>query len=113
MRLAFALALCVACHRSGGDPNADKPSSCVISHDAGVTQCFEDIGTTAKKEGEKVCASMHGDHAFRVAQACPTEGVVGSCVKRGGSDFERIERCYRDEAAFEARCVKSSGVFRK
>jgi hypothetical protein len=110
MRLAFALALC-ACHRSHGDPNADKASSCVIEHDGVVTQCFDDIGKTAKKDGQKICDNMHGEHTFRVAQACPSDGVVGSCTKRPGSDLERIERCYRDSSACEARCTKSNGVF--
>ncbi len=110
---AFALVFCAACHHSSGDPNADKPSSCVIAHDGGVTQCFEDIGPKAKKEGEKICAAMHGDHTFRVGQACPTEAIVGSCVTAQATDYERIERCYRDPAACEARCVKSAGVFRK
>jgi hypothetical protein len=113
MKLAFAFVACVACHHSSGDPNADKPSSCVIEHDGGVTQCFEDIGSTAKKDGQKICAEMRGSHAFRVAEACPTVGVVGSCTKRAGTDLERIERCYRDEGACEARCVKSAGSFRK
>jgi hypothetical protein len=112
-RVMIALAMCIGCHHSSGDPNADKPSSCVIEHDGGVTQCFEDVGATAKKVGQKICDEMHGAHTFRVAQACPSDGVVGSCTKRSGTDLERTERCYRDEAACEARCVKSAGAFKK
>ncbi len=113
MKRAVALLLCVACHRSSGDPTADKPSSCIIEHDGGVTQCFEDIGATAKKDGKRVCDAMRGEHTFRVAQPCPTEGVVGSCTKRPNSELERAEHCYRDVAACEARCVKSGGNFKK
>jgi hypothetical protein len=116
VKRAIALLVCVACHAchgGGGDPNADKPSSCIIEHDGGVTQCFEDIGQTAKKDGAKICEAMHGTHTFRVAEACPTVGLVGSCTKRSNTDLERIERCYREETACEARCVKSGGTFRK
>ncbi len=103
----------IACHRSSGDPNANKPSSCVIEHDAGVTQCFEDIGASAKKVGEKICGEMHGAHTFVVGSPCPTTNVVGSCRKRGGTDLERVERCYHDAPACETRCAKSGGVFEK
>ena len=113
MKALVVLLACVACHRSSGDPNADKPSSCVIEHDGGVTQCFEDIGATAKNEGAKYCDGMHGTHTFHVGQACPKEGVIGSCTKRQGTDLERVERCYHDEAACQARCAKSAGIFAK
>ncbi|HEY2368028.1 MAG TPA: hypothetical protein VGH87_16635 [Polyangiaceae bacterium] len=113
MRQLVLLFLCGACHRSNGDPNIEKPSSCVIEHDGGVTQCFEEIGASAKKGGSKNCDEMHGQHTFHVAEACPKDGVVGSCTKKQGTDFERVERCYRDEPACEARCVKSAGIFTK
>jgi hypothetical protein len=101
------------CHRSSGDPNADRPSSCLIEHDGGVTQCFDDIGPSAKSEGAKACEGMHGDHTFRVATPCPTEGVLASCSKGAGTDLERVERCYRDAPACEARCAKGTGVLSK
>jgi len=110
-RATFAAFVLVACHHSSRDPNADKPSSCVIEHDGGVTQCFEDIGATAKADGEKICDAMRGDHTFRVAAPCPTEAVVGSCRKRPGTDLERVERCYHDVDACRTRCAKSEGVF--
>ncbi len=113
MRWALAVVMCVACHRSNGDPSVDKPSSCVIEHDAGITQCFDEIGATAKKTGSKYCDEMHGQHAFRVGEGCPKDGVVGSCTKRQGTDLERVERCYHDAAACEARCAKSAGIFAK
>jgi len=112
MRWALLLLL-VGCHRSNGDPNLEKPSSCVIEHDGGVTQCFEDIGSTAKKGGSKYCDGMFGKHTFHVGEACPKDGVVGSCTKKQGTDLERVERCYRDAPACEARCLKSSGIFNK
>jgi hypothetical protein len=56
---------------------------------------------------------MHGTHTFHVGRACPTDGVVGSCTKRQGTELERVERCYRDEASCEARCLKSAGIFSK
>jgi hypothetical protein len=109
---AALLVLLAACHRGGGDPRADRPSSCVIEHDGGVTQCFEDVGDTAKANGAKYCAEMHGHHRFRVGKPCPKAGILGSCTKRAGTDLERVERCYRDEPACRARCEKSEGVFR-
>jgi len=109
----WLLLLCAGCHRSSGDPSLEKPSSCVIEHDGGVTQCFEEIGASAKKGGSKNCDEMHGKHTFHVGEGCPKEGVVGSCTKKQGTDFERVERCYRDEPACEARCLKSSGIFTK
>ena len=111
--VALLVVVCAACHHSSGDANADKPSSCVIEHDGGVTQCFEDIGATAKKEGAKYCDGMRGAHTFRVGEACPRDGVVASCTKRPGTDLERVERCYHDETACQARCLKSSGTFQK
>jgi hypothetical protein len=113
MRWALVLFASVACHRSNGDPTIEKPSSCVIEHDGGVTQCFEEVGATAKKVGSKNCDEMYGKHTFHVGEACPKEGVVGSCTKRQGTDLERVERCYRDEPACEARCLKSAGAFSK
>ena len=107
------LLLCAACHRSSGDPNLEKPSSCVIEHDGGVTQCFEDIGADAKKSGAKYCDGMFGKHTFHVGEACPKDGVVGSCTKRQGTALERIERCYHDEPGCQARCTKTSGIFNK
>lgn len=112
-RVALALALCAACHRGSDNPKADLPSSCVIEHDGGVTQCFEDVGATARTYGSKYCDEMHGEHTFYAARACPREGVLGSCVKRGGTGLERIERCYRDVTACQSRCEKSDGVFQK
>jgi hypothetical protein len=111
--LVVVFAFAIACHHSSGDPNADKPSSCVIEHDGGVTQCFEDIGATAKSNGEKVCGEMHGEHTFRANVPCPVESLVGACRKRAGTDLERVERCYHDAPACEARCKKSEGVFEK
>jgi hypothetical protein len=110
---SLVLVACAACHHSNGDPTVDKPSSCVIEHDGGVTQCFEDVGATAKGTGSKYCDEMRGKHTFRVGQGCPKDGVVGSCTKRQGTDLERVERCYHEEAACEARCVKSAGIFTK
>jgi hypothetical protein len=95
----------LGCHRT-----SEPPSSCVIMHDGGVTQCFEDIGSGAKQGGEAICDQMHGDHAFRVGQGCPAEGIVASCTKQGGTELERVERCYHDPAGCEARCQKSGGV---
>ena len=113
MKRALVLILACACHRGSGDPRADLPSSCVIEHDGGVTQCFEEIGSTAKAAGAKYCAEMRGRHTYYAAKACPKDGLVGSCSKRAGTDLERIERCYRDEPACAARCEKSGGVFQK
>ena len=113
MKWLVPVLACSACHRSSGDPSIDKPSSCIIEHDGGVTQCFEDIGATAKSGGSKYCDEMHGQHTFRVGEGCPKEGVVASCTKRQGTDLERVERCYHDEAACAARCAKSSGIFSK
>ena len=113
MKSLAALFFLCACHRSSGDPTIEKPSSCVIEHDGGVTQCFEDIGAAAKKGGSKYCDEMFGKHTFHVGEACPKDGVVGSCTKRQGTDLERVERCYHDEPACEARCLKSSGIFSK
>src|SRR5450631_4459640 len=109
MRLATALAVSIgcACRRSAPDPTTYRPSSCLIEHDGGVTQCFDDIGDKAKLEGAKFCDDMHGDHTFRVATPCPTEGVLVSCTKGVGTDVERVERCYREPASCEARCAKS------
>ena len=56
---------------------------------------------------------MHGKHTFHVGEACPKDGVVGSCIKRQGTTFERIERCYHDEPGCQARCAKTSGIFNK
>ena len=112
MRVCFLFAVgiaLVACHKA--KPQAEPPSSCVISHDGGVTQCFEDIGAQAKRDGEKACNEMHGDHAFKVAEGCPTNARVGACRKRAGTELERVERCYHDQAQCEARCTKSAGVF--
>lgn len=108
--LAAAACFVCACHR--GDGAADLPSSCVIEHDGGVTQCFEDVGPTAKSDGAKYCAEMRGEHRFFVDKPCPKGGVVASCTKRGGTNLERVERCYRDEPGCRARCEKSRGVFR-
>ncbi len=102
-----------ACHRGGGDKLADKPSSCVIEHDAGITQCFEDVGATAKKDGAKICEGMHGTHTFHAGEPCPKENVVGSCIKRAGTDLERTERCYHDEPGCAARCAKALGTYMK
>jgi hypothetical protein len=111
--LAMAVVLAaVGCHRGGGNA-ADLPSSCLIEHDGGVTQCFDDIGSGAKSEGEKACGTMHGVHTFRAGTACPTDGVIASCTKASGTELERVERCYRDEAACTARCAKGNGVLNK
>jgi len=104
---------CVAlfgCHRGGGEP-PPPPGSCVIEHDGGVTQCFDEIGTTARKYGEKTCGEMYGTHTYRASQPCPTQGVVASCTKGAGTDLERVERCYRDAPSCERRCQRSAGVF--
>jgi len=112
MRLrALALfALSCACHRGGGEP-PPPPDSCVIEHDGGVTQCFDEIGRNAKKFGEKLCGEMHGEHTYRPKQACPPAGLVGSCTKSGGTDLERVERCYRDAPSCERRCQRSGGSY--
>ena len=110
-RAALVMLACVACHRGGSSP--DGPSSCVIEHEGGVTQCFEDVGDTAKVNGKKYCDEMRGEHTFRVGQPCPREGAIASCTKRAGTSYERVERCYRDEDACRARCEKSEGVFAK
>ncbi|HEY1960411.1 MAG TPA: hypothetical protein VGH28_32595 [Polyangiaceae bacterium] len=113
MRRAIFVVALVACHRGSEDPKSDVASSCVIEHEGGVTQCFEDVGPTAKQYGAKYCDEMHGQHTFYAAKACPREGVVGSCTKRPGTDLERVERCYRDEPACAARCEKAGGTYRK
>ena len=111
--LALVLVL-AACHRGEkSDPNADKPSSCIIEHDGGVTQCFEEVGQAAKREGKQLCDRMHGKHTYRVGEACPVDGVVASCTKRPGTDLERTEQCYRDEPACAARCAKNEGAVYK
>jgi hypothetical protein len=109
VRLAALLLVCAACHR-GGDK--ERPSSCVIEHDGGVTQCFEDVGLTARTDGAKYCARMHGHHTFRASKPCPTEGLLASCTKRAGTEWERVERCYRDEPACRARCDNAHGEYR-
>ena len=78
-----------------------------------MTQCFEDVGSTAKQHGAKYCDEMHGAHTFYAAKPCPKDGVLASCTKRGGTDLERLERCYRDVTGCQARCEKSGGVFEK
>jgi len=103
----------VACHRDGGDPSVDRPSSCLIEHDGSVTQCFDDIGANAKAQGAKFCDEMHGDHTFRIGSPCPTEGVIASCNKGAGTEVERTERCYREPASCATRCAKSGGVLTK
>lgn len=107
------LACAWACHRGSEDATVDLPSSCVIEHDGGVTQCFEDVGVTAKEHAKPYCDEMHGVHTFYAAKACPKEGLVGSCSKRPGTALERVERCYRDEPGCVARCQKSGGSFQK
>ena len=109
----FALLGSVAllgCHRGGGEA-PPPPGSCVIEHDGGVTQCFDEIGTTARKYGEKTCGEMYGTHTYRASEPCPAEGVVASCTKGAGTDLERVERCYRDAPSCERRCQRSGGAF--
>jgi len=116
MRVSVAIIIvsCAACRRGGtADPNADRPSSCLIKHDGGVTQCFDEIGQSAKAQGSKVCDEMHGEPTFHVGTPCPTDGVIASCTKGTGTDLERTERCYREGAACETRCAKSGGVLVK
>jgi hypothetical protein len=112
MRVWWLSLACVLACRHGCKDSADgAPSSCLIEHDGGVTQCFDEIGESAKKDGPAYCGRMYGQHTFRVGIACPTEGVVASCTKKAGTEIERVERCYRDVAACEARCTKSGGTF--
>ncbi len=114
MRCFIAVLLAAsACHRGGGDASAELPSSCVIEHDGGVTQCFDEIGSAAKSEGEKACGTMHGTHSFHPNTPCPKEGVIASCTKGSGTELERVERCYRDESSCTARCAKGNGVLSK
>jgi hypothetical protein len=100
----------LGCHRGGGEP-PPPPGSCLIEHDGGVTQCFDEIGAAAKKFGDKTCGEMYGEHTYRPSKPCPAEGVVGSCRKGAGTDLERVERCYRDGPACERRCARSGGAF--
>jgi len=113
MKRAVVLLVALACHRGSDDPKADAPSSCVIEHDGGVTQCFEDVGATAKQYGSKYCDEMHGRHTYFPAKPCPREGVLASCTKKPGTDLERVERCYRDEPGCAARCEKAGGTYQK
>ncbi len=107
--LLLAIVCAAGCHR--GEPTPATRASCLIEHDGGATQCFDEVGPTAKKFGAKLCGEMHGDHTYRVDQPCPAEGVVGSCTKGGGTDSERVERCYHDAPGCERRCQRSAGVF--
>ena len=104
--LLLSCSVALGCHRR----QQDEPVSCLIEHDGGVTQCYDEIGETARDAGEGYCNRMFGRHTFRRGLPCPTQGVIASCRKQGGTDVERIERCYRDRAACEARCTKSGGV---
>ena len=104
--LALLCLAVVACHRRNEN---DEPMSCLVEHDGGVTQCFDEIGPTARAAGKTVCDHMFGTHTFQEGAACPIEGVVASCRKQAGTESERIERCYRDEPACKARCAKSGG----
>ena len=110
MRIA-TLAVCavvLGCHHKEQE---DHPVSCLIEHDGGPTQCYDEIGQTARLAGKNACSRMYGEHTFREGTACPTDGVVASCRKQAGTDLERIERCYRDKPGCEARCAKSGGTF--
>jgi len=109
LALSLSLALC-ACHHGGGEA-APPPDSCVIEHDGGVTQCFDEIGRNAKKFGEKLCDEMHGEHTYHRNEPCPPVGLVGSCTKSAGTELERVERCYRDAPGCEHRCQRSGGTF--
>jgi hypothetical protein len=113
MRLALALLLS-ACHHGDDKPDAyGAPQSCWVRHDGGVTQCFDEVGPSAKQQGPAECAKMHGTHQYHLAAACPESGILASCTKGSGTDVERVERCYRDEPSCAARCEKASGVYVK
>jgi hypothetical protein len=107
-RFVLVLLAWCGCHRN--QHQEVEVGSCLIEHDGGVTQCFDDIGVAAKHNGPQACDKMHGKHAFRLGASCPFEGVVASCTKGAGTDYERVERCYHDEPGCAARCQKSDGV---
>jgi len=108
MKKVGLLVILLGCHHGGNE--GEQPASCVIEHDGVVTQCFDEIGATARQTAQEGCSKMHGKTRFQLGTPCPTEGVIASCTKAEGTEYERIERCYREPDACAARCAKADGV---